>query len=53
MLVAKVHQQQLAMDENKQQRIDDRAISLTQLHIHSIVGGKTGTPVEFSWLAKI
>ena len=47
LLVATVYQQQLSMYENKQQRIDDRIVSLTQPHIRPIVRGKAGTPVEF------
>jgi transposase, IS5 family len=35
------------MYENKQQRVDDRIVSLTQPHIRPIVRGKAGTPVEF------
>ena len=47
LVVATVYQQQLSMYENKQQRIDDRIVSLTQPHIRPIVRGKAGTPVEF------
>ncbi len=42
-----VYQQQLSMYENKQQRVDDRIVSLTQPHIRPIVRGKAGSPVEF------
>ncbi len=35
------------MYENKQNRIDDRIVSITQPHIRPIVRGKAGTPVEF------
>jgi transposase, IS5 family len=47
LVVATVYQQQLSMYENKQQRIDDRIVSLTQPHIRPIVRGKAGAPVEF------
>ena len=47
LVVATVYQQQLSMYKNKQQRIDDRIVSLTQPHIRPIVRGKAGTPVEF------
>jgi transposase, IS5 family len=47
LVVATVYQQQLSMYENKQQRVDDRIVSLTQPHIRPIVRGKAGTPVEF------
>ena len=35
------------MYENKQNRIDDRIVSISQPHIRPIVRGKAGTPVEF------
>jgi transposase, IS5 family len=47
LVVATVYQQQLSMYENKQQRVDNRIVSLTQPHIRPIVRGKAGTPVEF------
>ena len=47
LVVVTVYQQQLSMYENKQQRVDDRIVSLTQPHIRPIVRGKAGTPVEF------
>lgn len=47
LVVATVYQQQLLMYENKQQRVDDRIVSLTQPHIRPIVRGKAGVPVEF------
>lgn len=47
LVVATVYQQQLSMYENKEQRIDDRIVSLTQPHIRPIIRGKAGTPVEF------
>ena len=47
LVVASVYQQQLSMYENKQQRVDDRIVSLTQPHIRPIVRGKAGVPVEF------
>ena len=47
LVVATVYQQQLSMYENKQQRVDDRIVSLTQPHIRPIVRGKAGAPVEF------
>ena len=43
LVVATVYQQQLLMYENKQQRVDDRIVSLTQPHIRPIVRGKAGT----------
>jgi hypothetical protein len=48
LVVATVYQQQLSMYENKEQRIDDRIVSLTQPHIRPIVRGKAGVPVELS-----
>jgi transposase, IS5 family len=47
LVIATVYEQQLSMYENKQQRVDDRIVSLTQPHIRPIVRGKAGTPVEF------
>ena len=47
LVVATVYQQQLSMYENKEQRVDDRIVSLTQPHIRPIVRGKAGVPVEF------
>jgi transposase, IS5 family len=47
LVVGTVYQQQLSMSEKKQQRIDDRIVSLTQPHIRPIVRGKAGIPVEF------
>jgi transposase, IS5 family len=47
LVVATVHQQQSSMYENKEQRVDDRIVSLTQPHIRPIIRGKAGTPVEF------
>jgi transposase, IS5 family len=47
LVVATVYQQQLSMYENKQQRVDDRIVSLTQPHIRPIVRGKAGASVEF------
>jgi transposase, IS5 family len=47
LVVATVYQQQLLMYENKQQRVDDRIVSLTQPHIRPIVRGKAGASVEF------
>lgn len=47
LVVATVYQQQLSMYENKQHRVDDRIVSLTQPHVRPIVRGKAGTPVEF------
>jgi transposase, IS5 family len=47
LVVATVYQQQLSMYENKEQRIDDRIVSITQPHIRPIIRGKAGTPVEF------
>ena len=35
------------MYENESNRIDDRIVSITQLHIRPIVRGKAGKPVEF------
>jgi transposase, IS5 family len=47
LVVATVYHQQLSMYENKQQRVDDRIVSIAQPHIRPIVRGKAGTPVEF------
>ncbi len=47
LVIDTVYQQQLSMYENKEQRVDDRIVSLTQPHIRPIVRGKAGKPVEF------
>jgi hypothetical protein len=47
LVVAEAYRQQLWMYENKQQRIDDRIVSLSQPHVRPIVRGKAGRPVEF------
>jgi len=47
LVVAEVYRQQLWMYENKQQRIDDRIVSLSQPHVRPIVRGKAGKSVEF------
>ena len=47
LVVAEIYRQQLQMNENKENRIDDRIISLEQPHIRPIVRGKAGKSVEF------
>ena len=47
LVVTEVYRQQLWMYENKQKRIDDQIVRLTQPHIRPIVRGKVGRLVEF------
>jgi transposase, IS5 family len=47
LVVSEVYRQQLWMSENKQKRIDDRIVSITQPHVRPIVRGKAGKSVEF------
>ena len=35
------------MYENKENKVENRIVSLTQPHVRPIVRGKAGTPVEF------
>lgn len=47
LVITEVYRQQLWMHENESNRIDDRIVSISQLHIRPIVRGKAGKPVEF------
>lgn len=47
LVVAEIYRQQLWMYQEKQNRIDNRIVSIEQPHIRPIVRGKTGKPVEF------
>lgn len=47
LVLTEVHRQQLEMYENKQKRIDDRIVSISQPHIRPIIRGKAGASVEF------
>jgi transposase, IS5 family len=47
LVVCEVFRQQTWMYENRQHRIEDRIVSLSQPHVRPIVRGKAGTPVEF------
>jgi hypothetical protein len=47
LVVAEIYRQQLQMSKNKENRIDDRIVSIEQPHIRPIVRGKAGKPVEF------
>lgn len=47
LVVSELFRQQQAMYQDKQHRIDDRIVSLSQPHVRPIVRGKAGTPVEF------
>lgn len=47
LVVAEIYRQQLQMNENKENRIDDRIVSIEQPHIRPIVRGKAGKSVEF------
>lgn len=47
LVIAELYRQQQTMYDQRQQRIDDRIVSLSQPHIRPIVRGKAGTPVEF------
>ena len=47
LVVHEVFRQQQWMYQQRQHRIDDRIVSLSQPHVRPIVRGKAGTPVEF------
>jgi hypothetical protein len=47
LVIAELYRQQQTMYDQRQHRIDDRIVSLSQPHIRPIVRGKAGTPVEF------
>ncbi len=47
LVLTEVYRQQLWLFENKKQSIEDRIVSLSQVHIRPIVRGKAGKPVEF------
>ncbi|MGG6270979.1 transposase, partial [Leptolyngbya sp. AN10] len=47
LVIAELYRQQQSMYDQRQHRIDDRIVSLSQPHIRPIVRGKAGTPVEF------
>ena len=45
--MSEVDRQQKYMWDNKEQRIDDRIVSINQPHVHPIVRGKAGKNTEF------
>lgn len=47
LVIGELYRQQQAMYDQRQHRIDDRIVSLSQPHIRPMVRGKAGTPVEF------
>jgi hypothetical protein len=47
LVISEVLRQQQWMYDQRQRRIDDRIVSLSQPHVRPIVRGKAGTPVEF------
>jgi hypothetical protein len=47
LVISEVFRQQQCMFGQRQHRIDDRIVSLTQAHVRPIVRGKAGIPVEF------
>jgi hypothetical protein len=47
LVISAVFRQQQWMSDQRQRRIDDRIVSLSQPHVRPIVRGKAGTPVEF------
>lgn len=47
LVIAEVYRQQKWMYDNKEQRIDNRIVNLSQPYVRPIVRGKAGTPVEF------
>ena len=47
LVLTEVYRQQCWLWENNKQSIEDRRVSLSQPHIHPIVRGKAGKPVEF------
>ncbi len=46
-IIQKAYEQQVGMYENKENKVENRIVSLTQPHVRPIVRGKAGTPVEF------
>jgi len=47
LVIHEVFRQQAWMYQQRQHRIEDRIVSLSQPHVRPIVRGKAGTPVEF------
>lgn len=47
LVISEVFRQQQWMYQQRQKRIDERIVSLSQPHVRPIVRGKTRTPVEF------
>lgn len=47
LVISELFRQQQWMLQQRQRRIDDRIVSITQPHVRPIVRGKAGTPVEF------
>ncbi|MEM6254866.1 MAG: IS5 family transposase [Cyanobacteria bacterium P01_D01_bin.156] len=47
LVIHEVYRQQQHMYDQKQRRIDDRIVSISQPHVRPIVRGKAGKPVEF------
>ena len=47
LVLTEVYRQPCGLLENNKQSIEDRRVSLSQPHIHPIVRGKAGKPVEF------
>ena len=47
LIIKKAYEQQVEMYENKENKVENRIVSLTQPHVRPIVRGKAGTPVEF------
>lgn len=47
LVASEIYRQQLSMYETKNQRIDNRIVSLSQPHIRPIIRGKAGKAVEF------
>ena len=45
--MSEVDRQQKYMWDNKEQRIDDRIVSINQPHVRPIVRGKAGKNTEF------
>lgn len=47
LIISELFRQQQWMYQQRQNRIEDRIVSLSQPHVRPIVRGKAGTPVEF------
>jgi transposase, IS5 family len=47
LVVSELYRQQAMMYQQKQNRISDRIVSISQPHIRPIVRGKVASPVEF------